>query len=82
MREPRWIAFLAGFAALLPTDALAYIGPGAGLGLIGALLAVIGAILVALFGLIVFPITLLRKRRKNKAQKTKAAAAGNTAMED
>jgi hypothetical protein len=42
--------------------AAAYVGPGAGLGLIGSLFAVVGGVLLALLGIILFPIRLLMKR--------------------
>ena len=45
---------------------LAYIGPGAGLGAIGALLAVVGAILIGLVGLLLYPFHLLRSRLRNR----------------
>ena len=69
-------------AALLPTGAMAYVGPGAGLGALGALAAVVGAILVALFGLIVFPITMLRRRRRLRSQEAAAVAAPDAAEHD
>lgn len=57
-------AILTVFCALLAaaTPALAYMGPGAGLGMLGSLFALIGAALVALFGLIVLPVRMLMKR--------------------
>lgn len=57
---------LAALLFLVPNIAWAYVGPGAGLGMIGSLIAVLGAILVALLGIVLFPIMVLRKRRKNK----------------
>ena len=52
-------------AALSPAPALAYMGPGAGLGMLGSLVAVVGAIVIAVFGLLILPVRmLLRKRRK------------------
>lgn len=57
----------AALVIFVPTAAWAYVGPGAGLGMIGSLIAVIGAILVALLGIVLFPIMMLRKRRKEKA---------------
>ncbi len=48
---------------LLPQSAIAYIGPGTGLSAIGAFLAVIVGIIVALIGFIWYPIKrLLRKK--------------------
>jgi hypothetical protein len=40
----------------------AYVGPGAGLGFIGSLFAVVGGVLLALLGIILFPIRMLMKR--------------------
>jgi len=46
-------------------ELLGYIGPGAGLSAVGAFLAVIAAVFVALFGFVWYPVKrLLRKRRK------------------
>ena len=51
--------------------ALAYVGPGGGLSIIGSLLAFIAAILVAIFGFIWFPIR--RRLRKKKLARAEAA---------
>lgn len=48
----------------LGTPALAYIGPGAGAGAIGVLIAIIGGIVLLLIGFLWFPIK--RMMRKNK----------------
>ena len=60
-------AFLLVQLFFFPIEAYAYLGPGAGLGLIGALLAAIIVILVIVFGLILYPIRLLKKHRSSKA---------------
>ena len=44
--------------------AYAYIGPGMGGGLIAAVLGVIGAVLLALFGILYYPIKRMLKNRK------------------
>ena len=44
--------------------AYAYIGPGMGGGLIAAVLGVIGAVLLALFGVLYYPIKRMLKNRK------------------
>jgi hypothetical protein len=45
---------------------MAYVGPGAGLGMIGSLIAVVVAVVVAVTGLFILPIRLLMKRlRRN-----------------
>lgn len=49
-----------------PQIAEAYIGPGAGIGAIGTVLALIGAILIAILSLIWYPIKLLLVKNKNK----------------
>jgi len=47
-------------------DAYAYVGPGAGITMLGALWAVILAVVLAIGGVLLWPLrTLLRKLRKN-----------------
>ena len=60
-----WPAVLL-FGILLPNSALAYIGPGAGLSVIGTVLAVIGALFLLILGFIWYPIKRLLRGRKNK----------------
>ena len=52
----------------LPVAIYAYVGPGAGVSFIGALWAVISAILLAIGGLLVWPIRALLRRIKHKKQ--------------
>ena len=61
--------------AAAPLVAQAYVGPGAGLGMIGSLLAVVGAMLLSLLGLILWPWRVLKKRRQAKrvAETTKSS---------
>lgn len=49
---------------LISFPSLAYLGPGMGGGLIAAILGVIGAILLALFGILYYPIKRFFKNRK------------------
>ena len=64
----RAILFLVFSAALFAAEpAAAYMGPGAGLGMIGSLLALAGAALVALFGLVILPVRMLMKRFRASA---------------
>jgi hypothetical protein len=69
------LLFLPGTViAVFPTTAFAYVGPGAGLSVIGSLLAFVAAIVVAIFGFLFFPIRrILRRRKQRAAQKV----AGN-----
>jgi hypothetical protein len=67
---------------LAPDPALAYIGPGAGLGMIGSLVAVLGAVVLALVGLFVLPFRMLMKRRKEKASDEQKAAMPASSTQD
>jgi hypothetical protein len=60
----RLVAFLVAMLAAAP--AAAYMGPGAGLGMLGSLAAVIGAVLVALVAIVWMPIRILLKRRRKE----------------
>ncbi len=51
-------------ACFLPDTAMAYIGPGAGLSAIGAFLAIVAAVIVAVFGFLWYPIKRLIKKLK------------------
>ena len=66
----RNLLFLLVMAVLLfstPWNAAAYIGPGAGLGAIGTVIALISAILLAIIGFIWYPIKrLLAKYNRKK----------------
>ena len=64
----RILILLAALAA--PGTAAAYMGPGAGLGMLGSLIAVLAAVAVAVIGLVLLPLRLIRKRWR-KAQATK-----------
>ena len=80
---------LTAFGAflLLPGIAFAYIGPGAGLSVIGSILAFLAAIVVAIFGFLFFPIRRFLRNRKLKAEENAdnpqqpAADAGTSPVE-
>jgi Mn2+/Fe2+ NRAMP family transporter len=57
---------IAMVLALAATSAHAYMGPGAGLGMLGSAIAVIGAVLIAVFGILVLPIRMIMKKRKQQ----------------
>lgn len=57
-------AFVALAALAVASPAMAYVGPGAGLSLIGALWAVVAAVAAALFFVVAWPIRRMLKRRK------------------
>ncbi len=71
-----WILTNAAFSlAILPSDALAYIGPGAGLAAIGSLVALVSALFLAIVGFIWYPVKhLLRRRKMTGTEEEKATA--------
>jgi len=56
-------ALAAGLALGAATPALAYVGPGAGLSLLGALWGVVVAILAALAFVVIWPVRQMIRRR-------------------
>lgn len=52
---------------LTAEPALAYVGPGAGLTVIGSILAFLGLIFLAMFGFLWYPIKRLITKRKQSA---------------
>jgi hypothetical protein len=57
-------ATTAGAFLMWATPAFAYIGPGAGLAGIGALLALVVGVIVAFFGFLWYPVKRLLRTRK------------------
>ena len=66
---------LAAVTVMTPSAALAYVGPGAGLSMIGSLIAVVGALILAILGLVLFPMRMLMKRRRAATAATGPADA-------
>lgn len=48
------------------TPVLAYLGPGMGGGIIAGVLGIVGAILLAIFGILYYPIKRMIKNRKKE----------------
>ena len=72
------VASMVAAALLLaiPKVAWAYIGPGAGITVIGTVFALLGAIVLAITGLAWYPVKRLRARaRAKRSQREKGAAA-------
>jgi ABC-type nickel/cobalt efflux system permease component RcnA len=66
--ESMMLQLLAALLVVLaPALAHAYIGPGAGLTAIGALIALVATVLLALLGFVWFPIKQLMRMRASRA---------------
>ncbi len=64
------VAVSLAFAALLVNQGVAeaYMGPGLGAGVIGALLGIVGAVLLGVFAVIYYPIKRVLKQKRRAAQ--------------
>ena len=71
------LALAVGLLAASPDAAHAYIGPGAGITVLGALWAVVVAIVLALAGLLAWPIRTMMRRRKQGRLAAKPLAVGD-----
>ena len=56
--------------SVLAMTSFAYVGPGAGLGALGALFAVLAAVFLGLFGLVMYPLQLIRKHFNRSQQES------------
>ena len=77
MRKINFI--LAGMGLLLSGTAMAYVGPGAGISVLGALWGLIVGVVMALAVILFWPIRMMI--RKNKAKKAAAANGGEADAE-
>ena len=67
------ICLIFAMAALTPTLAQAYIGPGAGLSLLGAFWALVAAVGTMLLFIIAWPVRrMLRRSSRNRAARDQA----------
>ena len=63
------VATLATALATYAPAAFSYVGPGAGLGVIASLVAVVLAVIATLVGIVLWPIRMIARRRKAAAHK-------------
>jgi hypothetical protein len=63
------LALILSASLALPTSAAAYVGPGAGLTMLGSAIALIVVIVVALAGLIIWPVRVIQRRRRGISKK-------------
>ena len=79
MRRPTFILGLATALSFLCCNAaLAYIGPGAGITLLGAIWGVLVAVFMAIGAVLLWPIRILFRRRRNRAAKAASENAEST----
>jgi hypothetical protein len=64
--------------ALIASPAAAYVGPGAGISVLGSLLGILATILVAIGAIIFWPVRKFLKRKKARAQSPATADADNS----
>ncbi|MCA8888221.1 MAG: hypothetical protein KDA46_05285 [Parvularculaceae bacterium] len=77
MRTLATVSTVLIITVLISGPALAYVGPGVGLGVIGAIFASIAAFFMMLAGLVWYPVKVaLRKRREKNAAAQAAATEG------
>jgi len=67
----RFVYLTLLISALLTNDAYAYVGPGVGLGAIGAFLAMVLAVLLAIVGIVWYPLKRMLRRRSVPKDDTK-----------
>jgi hypothetical protein len=65
------ISAIMALTFILPQNAIAYIGPGAGITAIGTVIALISAVIIGILGFIWYPIKRLLSKSKNKKIKQK-----------
>jgi amino acid transporter len=70
-KNPTFSLVMCGLTIFFTSPAMAYLGPGAGLGMIGSLIAIVVVGLVIVLGLVVYPIRMLRKRKADSSSKEK-----------
>jgi hypothetical protein len=66
-------SWTAGLFLAAPSAAFAYVGPGAGLTVIGAALAFVGTIILAVFGFIWYPMRRLLRRSAHRRKGERSA---------
>jgi membrane protein YdbS with pleckstrin-like domain len=62
-------ALVPAALVMLPATATAYVGPGAGLTLIGSAISLIVVVIVAVVGLIIWPVRVIQRRRRETSKK-------------
>lgn len=58
------------FLFVLAAPASAYIGPGAGISVLGSLVGIVAAVFIALFAIVAWPVRRMLKKRKQRNEVT------------
>lgn len=69
-----YFSSVATAALLVASPAFAYIGPGAGLGALGTLAALVGAVVLLVVGFVWYPVKRMLRGRKQADATTEADA--------
>ena len=64
--------------AFFASPAFTYVGPGAGISVLGSLLGILATIVVAISAIIFWPVRKFLKRRKTRAESPATADADNS----
>ncbi len=64
------IALFFSVILFLPASVHAYMGPGAGLGMVGSLIAVVLVVFLVILGLLLYPLRKLIKHFKKRSRST------------
>lgn len=72
--QPFFVLLL--FTTLFIDDAAAYVGPGLGLGVIGVIVGVVVTVLLAILGLVWYPLKRLFKKGKPKKKQQDQESEG------
>ncbi|MES1925879.1 hypothetical protein [Salinisphaera sp. T31B1] len=82
IKHPLGHSLLTAALALAPLAAAqAYVGPGAGLSLLGALWGVVAAVGAALLFVLTWPLRRMRRRKREEAKAAEAERAQRTTGE-
>ncbi|MGI9291785.1 MAG: hypothetical protein ACR2QG_11000 [Gammaproteobacteria bacterium] len=70
----RFLSIITTFATacLLPSMSFAYVGPGAGITMLGSLWGLILAVIFIVFGLLILPIKIMRNKMKKQKEAEEA----------
>ena len=81
-RSKYFLSLLLLLTFLVCEPAFAYIGPGAGITLLSAIWGVIVALFLAIGAVLLWPIRILFRRRRNRAAKNTNKTAGSGSSPD